>query len=60
VLDTMLVTRGRVESGVLTRALVDLAAQGRRPHCSDPGTSGLSLSGPEVQQAEAAHSAAAA
>jgi hypothetical protein len=46
--------RGPVESATLTRALVDLASRGERPHCSDPGTSELWLSGHKAERAEAA------
>jgi Transcription factor WhiB len=38
----------------LTRALVNLAAQGLRTHCSDAGTGGLWLSEQESERREAA------
>ena len=44
--------RGRIESATLTRALLDSAAAGRRPHCSDPGTSELWLSDHEGERRE--------
>ena len=46
-------TRGRVESATLTRALITAAAQGQRPHCSDPGTSELWLSDHPAERREA-------
>ena len=45
--------RGRVESAILTRALVDLAGRGERPHCSDPGSSDLWLSDRKAERREA-------
>jgi hypothetical protein len=47
-------SRGGAESEQLTRALINLAAEGRRTHCSDPGTSGLWLSEDEKERGEAA------
>jgi len=46
--------RGRIEGDLLTRALVDLAAVGQRPHCSDPGTRDLWLSEHDGERAQAA------
>jgi hypothetical protein len=46
--------RGGAASRRFTRALVDLAANGLRTHCSDPVTSELWLSEVEAERAEAA------
>jgi Transcription factor WhiB len=46
-------TRGRAESEALTRALINLASKGLRPHCSDPGTSELWLSDHPAERREA-------
>jgi hypothetical protein len=46
-------TRGRVEADALTRSLIDAAAAGQRPHCSDAG-SWLWLSEDEAERREAA------
>ena len=36
--------RGRAETDALTRALINTAAAGLRPHCSDPSSSELWVS----------------
>jgi Transcription factor WhiB len=46
--------RASQASDALTVALVDLGAQGLRPHCSDPGSSELWLSNLKTERAEAA------
>jgi hypothetical protein len=43
-LANVMITRGRVETECLDRALLNLAARGLRTHCSDPATHGLWLS----------------
>jgi hypothetical protein len=47
-------SRGRIEADRLTRALIDAAVQGLRPHCSDPGTRDLWLSEHDGERAQAA------
>ena len=54
VLATATLTRGRAETQAFTRALIALVDLGLRPHCSDPGTSGLWLSEDAAERAEAA------
>jgi hypothetical protein len=46
--------RGAAASRRFTKALVDLAAQGLRTHCSDPGLGDLWISESEPERAEAA------
>jgi hypothetical protein len=46
--------RGLAETEHFTRALINLAAQGLRTHCSDPGTSELWLSEHKAERREAA------
>jgi hypothetical protein len=45
--------RGRAESDRLTRALLEAASRGLRPHCSDPVTSEMWLSEHKPDRAEA-------
>jgi hypothetical protein len=45
--------RGRIEADQLTRSLLDAAAVGRRPNCSDPPSRHLWLSDEETDRAEA-------
>jgi hypothetical protein len=47
------VTAARVATDQLTRALLNLAAQGERTHCSDPATHHLWLSEHEAERATA-------
>jgi hypothetical protein len=53
VASTVTYTRGKIEGDRLTRALLDAAAAGLRPHCSDAG-SWLWLSEDPADRAEAA------
>jgi Transcription factor WhiB len=53
VVDTLLYQRGRIEGDLLTRALLDAAVAGLRPHCSDPPSRHLWLSEHEGERAEA-------
>jgi hypothetical protein len=46
--------RGAIASGLLAKALIDLAARGLRTHCSDPQTSHMWLSESESERAQAA------
>jgi hypothetical protein len=46
--------RGAPKGERLTRALINLAAQGLRTHCSDPGSHSLWLSEHDGERAEAA------
>ena len=46
--------RGRAEGERLTRALINLAAQGLRTYCSDAGSHSLWLSERDGERAEAA------
>jgi hypothetical protein len=50
-------TAARVAADHLTRALITAAAQGLRPHCSDPGTSELWISDRSRDAAESAQAA---
>jgi Transcription factor WhiB len=52
--NTVVYTRGRIEGDKLTRALVQAAADGLRPHCSDPPSRHLWLSEFEGERREAA------
>jgi hypothetical protein len=45
--------RGRVEGDHLTKALLDAAVAGLRPHCSEAGMGGLWLSELESERSEA-------
>ena len=47
-------TATRAASDALTVALLTIASQGLRPHCSDPGTGGLWLAEHAAERAEAA------
>jgi hypothetical protein len=49
----VLARRGRVEGDRLTRALLDAASAGLRPHCSDAASKHLWLSESESERAEA-------
>jgi hypothetical protein len=46
--------RGRLESDQLTRALLEAASRGQRPHCSDPISGEMWLSEMEAERREAA------
>jgi Transcription factor WhiB len=54
IVDGVLYKHGKVEGDKLTRAILEAAASGLRPHCSDVGTGGLWLSDHEAERAEAA------
>ena len=47
-------TRGRAESDTLTTALLNLAARGERPRCSDPVSSEMWLSEDQADRKQAA------
>jgi hypothetical protein len=54
IVESVIYRRGKVQGDRLTRALIDLAAAGLRPHCSDPETHHLWTSEHRGERAEAA------